>query len=351
MFKFNPITGTLDIVGSSGGGGGGDVVGPASNDIDGQLPLFDGTTGKLLKAGGIADDGNHFYPLVDNNHDLGVPGNQFANAYLGNSITMPSLTIIEAGDRIVFDATGVAKVMEFQTNGATRLYIAEDKPQVSVLEADTFWEQNGTGKGSLGWLSSGLNDIGWVQGQQDVLPGFHQPRHIALSNNLYFVAISESASTNLSSGVSRFEFNGGTSGANNKAVDLKNVAAHRIINTATTDYLEIYLGLSGLQRMQTNVNFGLNSNGTIGKLCFTDINGNPNGKRLETVTLAAGTVTKGNTSITANSVLIISNGGLAGAALPPAYSYTISAGVGYTITSSDVTDTSVLKVTVLENGY
>lgn len=42
-------SGTLS---ASGGGGSGDVVGPASS-IDGRAALFDGTTGKLLKVGGV----------------------------------------------------------------------------------------------------------------------------------------------------------------------------------------------------------------------------------------------------------------------------------------------------------
>jgi len=46
----NPITGATDVTISGGGGGGsGDVVGPASSTND-TIPLFSGTTGKLIKA-------------------------------------------------------------------------------------------------------------------------------------------------------------------------------------------------------------------------------------------------------------------------------------------------------------
>jgi len=38
------------ISGGGGGGGSGDVVGPAVS-VDGEVALFDGTTGKLVKAG------------------------------------------------------------------------------------------------------------------------------------------------------------------------------------------------------------------------------------------------------------------------------------------------------------
>lgn len=56
-FKFNPITGNLDLVEGSttiisgGGGGAGDVVGPASA-TNNNIAVFDGVTGKLIKDGG-----------------------------------------------------------------------------------------------------------------------------------------------------------------------------------------------------------------------------------------------------------------------------------------------------------
>lgn len=46
-FKFNPIYGTLDLVGSTGAGSG-DVTGPASSD-DQAIARFDGTTGKVIQ--------------------------------------------------------------------------------------------------------------------------------------------------------------------------------------------------------------------------------------------------------------------------------------------------------------
>lgn len=49
----NSLLGSGNLVISGGGGGSGDVVGPASA-ADGAVALFDGITGKLLKAGGTA---------------------------------------------------------------------------------------------------------------------------------------------------------------------------------------------------------------------------------------------------------------------------------------------------------
>lgn len=57
-------------------------------------------------------------------------------------------------------------------------------------------------------------------------------------------------------------------------------------------------------------------------------------------TLASGTVTVASTAVTANSVIVMSNktdGGTIGT-----YTYTVSAGVSFTITSSNVLDTSVM---------
>lgn len=50
-FKINPFTSNLDEVGS-GGSGGGDVVGPAAA-TDGDVCVFDGTTGKLIADNGV----------------------------------------------------------------------------------------------------------------------------------------------------------------------------------------------------------------------------------------------------------------------------------------------------------
>lgn len=47
MFKFNPITGQLDLVGA-GSSGGGDVFGPAGA-TDNAIARYDGTTGKLIQ--------------------------------------------------------------------------------------------------------------------------------------------------------------------------------------------------------------------------------------------------------------------------------------------------------------
>ncbi|HEV2243549.1 MAG TPA: hypothetical protein VGR98_21060 [Streptosporangiaceae bacterium] len=68
----------------------------------------------------------------------------------------------------------------------------------------------------------------------------------------------------------------------------------------------------------------------------------------QTAVLVAGTVTVANTSITANSKLLLSRSTLGGT--PGHLSYTTTAGVGYTINSSSATDTSTVVVEILEPG-
>jgi hypothetical protein len=66
-----------------------------------------------------------------------------------------------------------------------------------------------------------------------------------------------------------------------------------------------------------------------------------NGQAFGNATLVGGTIAVADTSITANSIIILGRktiGGTAGN-----LSYTLSAGVGFTITSSSGTDTSVIS--------
>lgn len=57
-FKFNPLTGTLDLVNSSGGSGSGDVTGPSSS-TDSHVTFFNGTTGKIIKDSGLTLSGTN----------------------------------------------------------------------------------------------------------------------------------------------------------------------------------------------------------------------------------------------------------------------------------------------------
>lgn len=70
-FKFNPFTGKLDIVT-------GDVVGPSSA-TDSVPPLFDGTTGKLLKNSTPTGTGN---PVLQTSPSLTTPNIGVATATL-----------------------------------------------------------------------------------------------------------------------------------------------------------------------------------------------------------------------------------------------------------------------------
>ena len=51
-YKLNVFTGQFDLVTPASSGGGGDVTGPASS-VDGDIAIFDGATGKVIKDSGI----------------------------------------------------------------------------------------------------------------------------------------------------------------------------------------------------------------------------------------------------------------------------------------------------------
>lgn len=137
-FIVNPFTGQLDADGSSGGGGGGDVVGPASSN-DGDIAIFDGSTGKLLKDTGIsstdpffnsisANAGTFNGPLSINSGSLNFGGTRVSDDYAmqitdnflevdtvsaasGVNITLPSISSNPAGSLqyvIVKDWSGSA---------------------------------------------------------------------------------------------------------------------------------------------------------------------------------------------------------------------------------------------------
>ncbi len=372
--------------GGGGGGGGGDVTGPASS-VAGELALYLDTTGKVLTNSSFYENAGSLAPRTDANLSLGNGDERYNQLFLaaglsigpadslnlfwdtdhalfyadllgfkgatgGNDaeVQINTLSITHNVDRDVINADGSSGILEIHTAGNLRMYIADDKPQVSIIAADCFFEQMGGVYGSMGWLEINVNDIGWVEGQQDVNPGFTTPRHIALNGTIFFVAASDAPSTNLSSNLLQLSFNGGTIAGVNRQLNLKNADSFIMGNAGGANYMEIYMGQSGLTLIQTNLDIRMNSVGTVGRLIIADQNAAANGKRLQEVTLVGGTVIKSNNSVTANTVLIPINNGLAGATVPPSYSIAKSAGVGYTVTSSDPTDTSTITVFLIENG-
>lgn len=276
--------------------------------------------------------------------------NTFADITVTNSIDFNSQLSVETSpSNAIIDILSPSGVLQIKTAGNSRLYIADDKPQFSVLGADIFLEEGDGGaiQGSIGALTPNASDIGYVERQQDVNFGFTPFRNIALSNDLYFIPSSEASSYDISSSaVPRLDFTG-TIGSANTSFAWTNARAMKFYSNAAGDrYFEMYLGLSGLNFMQTNQDLCFNYDGH-GALIVCDSNASPNGKRLETVTLSAGSVVKSNNSVTANTVLMIS---CSNPSAQGFLSYTVSAGVGYTITSTSVLDASELKVFLIENG-
>ena len=113
-----------NIIETSGGGGTGDVVGPASA-VDGNVALFDGITGKLIKDGGtlgtgaFATIGNYVpYTGATAYLDLGTQGIN-AISYFFNPTPVASTDIISGSTPLILDNTGNdMAIMAANGNGA-----------------------------------------------------------------------------------------------------------------------------------------------------------------------------------------------------------------------------------------
>lgn len=93
---------TKAYVDSMSGGGSGDVVGPAFADVDGQLALFDGLTGKLLKGSNWANIDGAFGPLNDQSYNIGTINFRVNQLFLAAGISIGpenSFNLFWDGDR------------------------------------------------------------------------------------------------------------------------------------------------------------------------------------------------------------------------------------------------------------
>lgn len=93
--KFNPFTGTLDYVGTSGGGGGtGDFVGPSSS-TDNAIVRFDGTTGKLGQNSGLTiTDANRLQMGFNEIYQPTITGGKLGGQLDGNAQSLVNLSYI-----------------------------------------------------------------------------------------------------------------------------------------------------------------------------------------------------------------------------------------------------------------
>lgn len=145
---------------AGGGGGSGDVVGPASSVAD-NLALFDGTTGKLLKDGGVtvaelrsipqnsqssaytlvlADAGKHVYhPSADTTARIWtIPANGSVAFPIGTAVTFVNdtgagaITIAITTDTLVLAGAGTTGSRTLAANGqATAIKVTSTRWQIS----------------------------------------------------------------------------------------------------------------------------------------------------------------------------------------------------------------------------
>lgn len=270
-------------------------------------------------------------------------GGSFNNPAITGTLNFNSslMKITDASDRTRF----LGDVYEFNNAANTRsgLFINIDTvhPQFTTEGMD-IWFEGGTGGavgGSLVWLAKD-GRIGWSQYQQDDLPGFHMPIDVALKNNLLFVAAGDASTATLTSNLAQLSFNGGLI-SGDKQLNFKNIESMTWKNTVNDHYVELYLGLSSIYKLQTNVDVWINDSK------FVSYSSAANKARAGTATLSGGTVTVANITITTKTKILLSyntEAGTPGRLSAP----TRTAATSFVIQSSSGTDTSTVDWFLLE---
>lgn len=253
---------------------------------------------------------------------------------VANSATFADLlTISDGSDRSLID--GTAGVIQFQTAGNNRLYVADDWPQVTTLGADLWMEpgDGGATQGSIGFFTGNLSDIGWVERQQVDLPGFKAPRHIALTNTLFFVPHAERTTSTLSSELAQIKYSGTVAGLD-RVLFMKNIEQFKLNGPGGNGYIEVFTGLTSLYKIQTNLDiWQIDSK-------YTTFHSTAAKARSGSSVLSSGTITVSNTTVTAKTKILIqllTPGGTLGTH----YKYAISAATNFTITAVDTSGATV----------
>lgn len=217
--------------------------------------------------------------------------------------------------------------MEVLTNGNIRLYIADDFPQVSVIQADTFFEGGGGTPGGLCWLEHGQADIGRSTFQDLASPPPRGPRDIYYARNLRFGNGSTTAGL----------YGGGNGASQSMIADF-----FKINPVSNNRYFECLLDVSGLHKLQTDCDFWFNDQSQI----YFFNSGTANIRRAGTATLVGGTVTIPNVTISNLTHVKLQRktaGGTTGD-----LTYTKSVGVNFTINSDSASDTSEVEWMLFE---
>ncbi len=267
------------------------------------------------------------------------------NLTVNDILTVGTMEVEFDGDRAAIRANTV----EFRdTTDDAWVYIASGDGnghhQLTTLGSDIWFETGGGGRahGALVWKDPGPNgDIGWSNKQQDVLPGFRHPRHIAMSGTLFFVATSEAAASTLSSSVCQIAYTGTVAGTS-RTLFMKNTDQFKI-NGGGSQYVEFNMGIGGSNKVQQNIDFWIND------AKFVTYSSAANKARAGTATLVGGTVTVANITVTTKTKIILSRntpGGSIGDLSAPSASRT--AATSFVINSASGTDTSTVDWFLIE---
>lgn len=123
---------------SSTASGSGDVVGPSSA-IDGHIPQFDGTTGKLLKDGKAAPAGDIVGTTDEQaltNKDLSGSGNVFPTLNQNTTGSAAKLTTARSIDGQAFDGSADVTVIAPGTHAATGKATPVDADELPLVDSE-----------------------------------------------------------------------------------------------------------------------------------------------------------------------------------------------------------------------
>lgn len=290
-------------------GGGAAVIGPASA-VDNRIAAFDGTTGKLIKDGGILTSAlatlAGAQTLTDKTLTAPVLGGTVTGTYtiggtptLGSALILPGSGVIESDGDVGFGiSTPLAKLHVESTGSAT------------------------------GIRSSNSSALGAASGAGLTMTVPATPS--AADQRLGFIgaaAIRTGTTYAYAAGFLMFTSDAWTSGSTPAYIDVETTPSGANVRTKTVRFdsagnLVMLVAGRGLQLQS----------GT--------------GARAGDATLVGGTVTVTNTTVTANTKVLLSRktiGGTVGN-----LSYTLSAGASFTINSSSGTDTSTITFMLVE---
>lgn len=141
---------TVGPLAAGGGGGSGDVVGPASSTST-EVALFNGTTGKLLMAGG--PNTMTFGTLT-----TAVAGVDMTATYNNAAITFPGAIRLNVTDTA---SNAASLLMDLRTGGASKFSVSKNG---TVVLDQTLTSSNGSLFGSQVGLNGGFNGY-WISTQ------------------------------------------------------------------------------------------------------------------------------------------------------------------------------------------